>query len=120
MPLIRYCTGDLAQVVGADDLWRLGRVVGRVHDVVTISGVAYATHHIQDVLDHRIGDIDEFQIDVRTSPPTLRLVPRAGIDRENLARKINAYWPTGFSLAFVGADELIRVGHRAKFRHVVS
>jgi phenylacetate-CoA ligase len=120
MPLIRYRTGDLAQLTDEDGVWRLAGVVGRMHELVPINGVPHATHHVQDVLDHKIGDIDEFQIDLRTRPPTLRLIAAAGADQKTIAGKVDAFWPNAFSLAFIRPDELIRVGHRAKFRHVIT
>jgi phenylacetate-CoA ligase len=120
MPLIRYCTGDLAEVTDHDGIWWLSEIVGRSHALVPINGVPHATHHVQDVLDHRIGDIAEFQIDLRTYPPTLRIVADEHGRPDTIARKIEAYWPGAFAVAFIRRDELIHVGHRAKFSHVIA
>jgi phenylacetate-CoA ligase len=95
-------------------------VVGRIHDVVPINGVAHPTHHIQDILDHRVGGIQEFQIDLRTSPPTLRVVLEPWANADDTMGKLRAFWGGGFQVAFVGHDDFIRVGSRAKFRHVVT
>ncbi|MBU9355011.1 phenylacetate--CoA ligase family protein [Burkholderia multivorans] len=120
MPLIRYATGDLARVEERNGALYLADVVGRIHDVVPINGVAHATHHIQDMLDHRVGGIQEFQIDLRTAPPTLRLVLEPWAIEEDTTRKLRGYWGDAFIIKYVGHDALVRVGSRAKFRHVVT
>jgi phenylacetate-CoA ligase len=120
MPLIRYATGDRARVEDREDGLFLTDVVGRIHDVVSINGVAHATHHIQDMLDHRIGGIQEFQIDLRTSPPTLRIVLEPTADKAETTSKLQGYWRNAFTIAYVGHGDLVRVGRRAKFRHVVT
>lgn len=120
MPLIRYATGDLARVEQREDGFYLADVTGRIHDVVCLAGVAYPTHHIQDMLDFRVGGIQEFQIDVREVKPVLRIVPEPGADTAAIAAKIESYWPGALVVEFVGHDGFVRVGHRAKFRHVVT
>ncbi len=120
MPLIRYATGDLARVEEKGDRFFLTDIVGRIHDVVPINGVAHPTHHIQDMLDHRVGGIQEFQIDLRTTPPTLRIVLEPWANAEETTNKLRHYWQDAFTIAYVGHDDFVRVGHRAKFRHVVT
>lgn len=120
MPLIRYTTGDFARVVERENGYFLTDVVGRIHDVVPINGVAHPTHHIQDILDHRVGGIQAFQIDLRTTPPTLRIVLEPWGNAEDIAQKVRAFWQDAFELSFVGHDDLVRIGRRAKFRHVVA
>jgi phenylacetate-CoA ligase len=120
MPLIRYATGDLGTVERDEKGFRIDNPVGRVHDRVEINGVPYLTHHVQDVLGHRVGGIDEFQIDTRTSPATLRLVLAPGSSAEDIAAGIGRHWPGAFALAFVDHADLILIGSRAKFRHVVD
>lgn len=120
MPLIRYATGDLAKVEYDSKGARLTDVVGRIHDMVPINGVVYPTHHIQDILDHRVGLIQEFQIDLRSEKPILRIVLEANADERDIMARIAIFWPNAFDVKFVGHDDFIRVGHRAKFRHVVT
>jgi phenylacetate-CoA ligase len=120
MPLIRYATGDCARVRKRQNSLVLTDVVGRIHDVVPINGVAHATHHIMDMLDHRVGGIQEFQIDLRGKKPVLRIVPEPLASSEEIHRKIDSYWPDAFLIEFIGHEALIRVGHRSKFRHVVT
>ncbi len=120
MPLIRYATGDLGTVANGDKGFRIDSPVGRTHDRVEINGVPYLTHHIQDVLGHRVGGIDEFQIDIRTSPATLRLVLAPGVSADETKARIERHWPGAFAIAVIDQADLIRVGSRAKFRHVVD
>ncbi|OJA26966.1 phenylacetate--CoA ligase family protein [Burkholderia ubonensis] len=121
MPLIRYATGDMACVKDDPQCgFVLTNVVGRIHDVVPINGVAHPTHHIQDMLDHRVGGIQEFQIDLRTTPPTLRIVLEPWANAADTEAKLRHFWSDAFVIAFVGHDDLVRVGRRAKFRHVVT
>lgn len=120
MPLIRYRTGDLAKVDQRPSGFCLTNVVGRIHDLVPINGINHATHHIQDMLDHRVGGIQEFQIDMRSTPPILRIVAEPHADADDIRQKIAGFWGQGFNLQFVGADEFVRVGWHQKFRHVVN
>lgn len=120
MPLIRYRTGDLASVEDRDQCFYLTNVVGRIHDTVPINGVAHPTHHIMDILDHRVGGIQEFQIDLRTSPPTLKIVPEPESSVDEIRTKIEKIWSDAFLISFVGHDDFVRVGRLAKFRHVVN
>lgn len=119
MPLIRYRTGDLAKVETGPDGFRLVDVVGRIHDLVPINGIDHATHHIQDMLDHCVGGIQEFQIDMRNAPPVLRIVPEPHAAVEDIHTKIIGFWGQGFDVQFVGPDEFVRVGRHQKFRHLV-
>ncbi len=119
MPLIRYRTGDLARVERTDRGLFLRDVVGRMHDMVPISGIPHPTHHVMDMLDHRVGSIQEFQIDIRSTPPTLRIVPEAGASTEHIRQRIEQFWPQGFRIEFVTAEDFVRVGRHQKFRHLV-
>jgi phenylacetate-CoA ligase len=120
MPLIRYRTGDLASVEQRSDGFYMADIVGRIHDLVPINGIAHPTHNIMDMLDHRVGGIQEFQIDLRGTRPTLRIVPEANADPAHIQAKIHEFWGAGFDVKFVGSDEFIRVGRHQKFRHVVN
>lgn len=120
MPLLRYRTGDLATVVERENGFYLTDVVGRIHDLVSINGVPHPTHHIMDILDHRVGGIQEFQIDVRGKKPVLRLVLESHADQVQIKAKIESFWPSAFVVEFVGHDDFVLVGRHAKFRHVVN
>lgn len=119
MPLLRYRTGDIAHVGERDDGFYLTKVVGRIHDMVSINGIAHPTHHIMDMLDHRVGGIQEFQIDLRTTPATLRIVPELQASSEEIRTKIQGFWGQGFEVQFVSPDAFVRVGRHQKFRHLV-
>jgi phenylacetate-CoA ligase len=120
MPLIRYRTGDFGLVDRSESGVFLKNVVGRIHDQVPINGINYPTHHIQDMLDHRVGGIQEFQIDLRTTPPKLKIVAESAEVMDHITQKINQFWGDAFELEFIGHKDLIRVGRHAKFRHVVT
>lgn len=120
MPLIRYATGDCGRLHSGEQGFNLDQLIGRIHDIVPINGVAYPTHHIMDMLDHRVGGIEEFQIDVRGPKAILRIVPMPHSRLEDIESGIKRYWDDAFDLEFVTHDGFIRVGHRAKFRHVVN
>lgn len=120
MPLIRYATGDLATLESRSDGMYLTNVVGRIHDVVLLNGVEYPTHHIQDMLDHRVGGIQEFQIDMRGNQPILRLVLEPNATHDDVSARLQHFFPGVFVVEFVNHDAFVRVGHRAKFRHVVT
>ncbi len=119
MPLIRYRTGDMAKVDECTDGFYLTNVKGRIHDMVPINGIPHPTHHIMDMIDHRIGGVQEFQIDLRSEKPILRIVPEPNSNCENIQNRINQYWDNAFEVQFVGHDEFIRVGRHQKFRHLV-
>ncbi|MDR1462542.1 MAG: hypothetical protein LBI68_05320 [Azoarcus sp.] len=120
MPLIRLATGDKAKVLETENAFLLTNVVGRIHDVVPINGVPYPTHHIMDMLDHRIGGIQEFQIDLRAAQAIMRIAPEPQANPAEIAAKLESYWPGAFAIEFVDHNAFVRAGHRAKFRHVVS
>jgi phenylacetate-CoA ligase len=120
MPLLRYRSGDLGRVEQRESGLFLTDVVGRLHDIVPINGTPHATHHIQDVLDHRVGGIQEFQIDLRSTPPTLRVVVDSHGNEAHIASRVEAFWPSAFRVEFVQHGDLVRVGRHAKFRHVVT
>lgn len=120
MPLIRYTTGDMAQVEVRNNGLVMTNVFGRVHDVVRIHGVLYPTHNIMDVMDHVVGGVQEFQIDTRVNPPILRIVTEPGADEAIIKSKIDDYWKQAFDIQFGGHEAFIRVGHHAKFRHAVQ
>lgn len=120
MPLVRYRSGDLGRVEQRPGGVFLTEVIGRIHDMVPINGVPHATHHIQDVLDHRVGGIEEFQIDLRPTLPVLRIIVDTHGHADQIRQKLEGYWPGAFDIQFVGHGDLVRVGRHAKFRHVVT
>jgi phenylacetate-CoA ligase len=120
MPLVRYATGDLGTVRETDTGFVIENMVGRMHDIVPINGIDHATHHVQDVLDHRVRGVRDFQIDLRHDTPVLRIVLEQEDKADAVRDKVEEVWPGAFAVEFVGADDLVRVGERAKFRHVVT
>lgn len=120
MPLIKYATGDMANVVEKDDGFYMSDLVGRIHDMVNIDGIDYPTHSIMDIMDHKVGGVKEFQIDTRSDKPVLRVSIEDNETPENISFKIKNTWLGKMDIEFVDISEFIRVGERAKFRHVVK
>ncbi|AYV23039.1 phenylacetate--CoA ligase family protein [Vibrio mediterranei] len=119
MPLIRYRTGDIAEISEERKGKVLNHMVGRIHDYILIGGVKYATHYIQDIIDHRIGNVTQFQIDTRGNLPVLNIVPEPNADRKLIQDMAYHFWKHDLPVQFVEMKDLVTVGRRAKFRHVV-
>ena len=120
MPLIRYCTGDLGELIQVDGEFHITNIVGRIHDMVTLGDRSYPTHYIQDLLD-RLGGIDEFQLEQKTPEPlTLRIVLQPGGNPEQIQQRVHSWWGANMTVEFVTLESLKRQGWRAKFRHLVS
>ncbi len=120
MPLVRYRTGDLAQLIISKEGMFLEHVMGRVHDLVPIGERSYPTHYIQDVLD-RIGGIDEFQVEPRAGKPLLlRIVVNDAARRATVSQRIGQFWPSQVEVEFSDFNGLTRSGWRSKFRYVVE
>jgi phenylacetate-CoA ligase len=119
MPLVRYRTGDLAELESTGEGFFLRRVVGRVHDIVRIGEHHYPTHYLQDLLD-RLGGVDEFQVVQQDGPSLLRLVVPDESRRDALARRIESWWGDAVKLEFTNFDGLSRRGWRSKFSHLVD
>ena len=120
MPLIRYRTGDRGQLEERDDGYKLKDMTGRIHDLISIGGVDYPTHYIQDLLD-RIGGVEEFQLVLQTDAPILlKLVLEPRANAEDIKQRVTVWWKGDVDIEVVSNEDLIRVGWREKFRYVVE
>ncbi|WP_374001703.1 hypothetical protein [Bdellovibrio bacteriovorus] len=120
-PLFRYDTGDIGTVRQAEEGTFLSDLKGRVHDLVNIDGQNYATHFLQDYLDHKVKGVREFQIFVSEwEHPTLAVVAEHESDKDRIFKAIMDRWPRGLVVKFVEMDSLVRVGWQQKFRHIVD
>ena len=119
MPLVRYRTGDLAELTTTPEGFSLGNVSGRVHDLVRIGAHSYPTHYLQDLLD-RIGGIDEFQVEQRSNGSLLRLVVPDAAQRDAVSLRVPPWWGDDVQLEFTDFDGLVRGGWRNKFRYLVD
>ncbi|WP_244486837.1 phenylacetate--CoA ligase family protein [Aurantimonas sp. Leaf443] len=119
MPLLRYRTGDNAVLARRADGLFISRMVGRIHDVITLNGTPMPTHYIQDVLD-RVGGVREFQIEMRAGRPVFRIVPEEGADPASVATRIASWWGDAVAVEFIALSDLKLVGARQKFRHLVE
>jgi phenylacetate-CoA ligase len=120
MPLIRYRTGDLAELTETDEGVFLAGLRGRIHDVIRIGMRNYPTHYVQDLLD-RLGGIDEFQFEVSPGErPLLRLAVASDGDRTAVGQAIRRWWGDAVQIEFTSLDQFRRQGKRNKFRYVVT
>ena len=53
-------------------------------------------------------------------PTVLRIVPEPMADIEEICKRIKGWWKDSFDIEIVGHEDLVRVGQRNKFRHVVK
>ncbi len=121
-PLLRYETGDIGTVKNEASGTFLYDIQGRMHDVILIDGVEYATHFIMDFFDHKVRGIREFQIVYRKDEetPVARIVLENTNDRERVLRETVHRFPRGLAVEFIGMEDLIFTGWRQKFRHIVD
>ena len=122
MPLIRYQTGDLGNVrrTRHDNNLILDRIMGRSHDRVLIDNKEYPTHFIMDILQHKVGGINQFQIRKSNDSLDLLIVLEAGVCPETVRVKVHEWFQTGVNVRFIEQTELERVGHRDKFRYYIE
>ena len=109
MPLIRYRSGDMAdQIIENEGVFIRG-LKGRIHDSLTIGRNEYLTHYIQDILDHRVGNISEFQI-IKEKGRVAFLIQCEDSKSENyINQQIRKYFPEVSDVKFVGADGLLEL-----------
>lgn len=120
MPLVRYRSGDLGELLTTADGYYIRNIVGRVHDLVRIGTSHYPTHYIQDLLD-RIGGIEEFQIEPQLDGSVvLWLVVPDKHRHESTRERVRGWWPMGLDVRFTDFAGLKREGWRGKFRYVVN
>lgn len=120
MPLLRYRTGDLGELLTTAGGFYVRNIVGRVHDLVQIGSAHYPTHYIQDLLD-RIGGIDEFQLEQRPDGELVLWLVASDVSRQTLIeQRIRRWWPEGVAVRFTDFAGLKREGWRGKFRYVIT
>lgn len=121
MPLIKYKTGDYAEISYQDDMYscvKLNNISGRVHDYITVSGKKIFTHTIQDFVDHKIGNVRIFQIDTRNENLVINFVPENKEFIGETEHRFRIYLPD-FKTRIVSDKEIVRKGFRNKFRHII-
>jgi phenylacetate-CoA ligase len=121
MPLIRYRTGDVGEIITRDGRQHIKQLTGRVHDVVELNGQPYPTHYIRHILD-RLGGTDEFQIVQRPASgvTTLKIVPNQAFNRQQVETRLNELFGGALKVETVGFEGLVMQGWRDKFRYVVA
>ncbi len=117
MPLIRYRIGDVGRLEERENGWWITELTGRVHDAVTINGVVYPTHYIQDILD-RCGNIADFQILVREDKAVELRLAASAEEWDLISARVQANFPT-LPLRRIELKDLVFVGVRGKFSYLV-
>lgn len=118
MPLIRYRTGDVAELRrGGHATWIYG-AIERVTDAFRLDGRLWTCRQLRRVLDE-VGNAAVFQVDLAGGKrPVLRVVPGPGDDGE-LARRID--WKTGgcFDVQVNDPPQMLRAGWGRKLIPVI-
>ena len=119
MPLIKYNTGDFGSIDVTDvaDV-KINEVKGRVHDYFLVNEKKIFTHTIQDFIDHKIGNIREFQINSKNNKKQVNLVLE-NIDLKNLTIERFKHFLPDLEVRIIKEEEIIRKGQRQKFRHII-
>lgn len=121
MPLIRYQTGDLGKLQENSNGYYFENITGRKHDCLKINRKTYLTHHIQDILDHKVKNINLFQIKLNQGKKhTMFLNVENKIYETEIKNKINEYFQNSFEVKFIDKSEFIYKGARSKFRYILN
>ncbi len=122
MPLLRYRTGDLGEVVVKDgEAWIEQGVRGRIHDIVSVNGAQFPSHYFRDLLS-RVGGVDEFQIVADTDKKVareVRIVMDGSAQQPVLMEHLKKIFGSDIEITFCKMSELTRSGWRDKFRHII-
>ena len=123
MPLINYQPGDLARFRrDSSRELHISAIEGRIHDQFTVGGVTIMSHSLMDVLDHRVGGVKEFQVHRSRSTNHVKLlvVPERHLDSEAVENAVERYIGARLPVVVADASDLVRVGWRQKFKHLVD
>ena len=120
MPLIRYCTGDTGDIEHLDGKSYVCNLTGRLHDKVEINGKIYLTHFVQDIIDHRVLGVADWQIVQHEADLHFLINEENPDDRERISSVIKDYFGDKIKVKFVNVSAFHRVGRHNKFRHLVQ
>lgn len=120
MPLIRYTTGDRTGSSIHPDNRVIKTIKGRIHDKVTIGPRTVFTHYIQDIIDHKIGGVVEFQIIKKANKINFLICPEPEESHDRIRQSLLSYFPEIHSIKMVTPDSFYRVGRHDKFKHLVT
>jgi len=120
-PLIRYATGDEGIIEKGFDGVYLKKILGRVHDEISIDGQTYPTHWFQDFFT-RVGNVDDFQFVISMDKKLkLNICLNNKAQSSELKNKLESVFSkNSFEVNFVERDQFIRVGQQQKFRYLVD
>jgi phenylacetate-CoA ligase len=119
MPLLRYQTGDQVVLRETHTGYEITEMVGRIHDLLEVSGRRFPTHYIQDILD-RMGMVRQFQISRDSESLTFYIVPEDHADQNMITSELQRWTKAQVEVKFIPPDAIKLTGHRQKFRHLVQ
>lgn len=121
MPLLRYQTGDLGKLKENFNGNYFDEIIGRKHEKLILNNKIYLTHHIQDIIDHRILNVNMFQVMLRENKKHLLLINVSHNHlKSEIINKVNKYFHNSFEVQFVEKDNFIFKGSRSKFNYIVN
>ena len=121
MPLLRYQTGDLGIIKEDSKGFYFDEIIGRKHEKLILNNEVFLTHHIQDIIDHRIQNVNMFQIQLRENKKHILLLNIAHNHlKSEITDKVNKYFYNSFEVQFVEKDKFIFKGSRSKFSYIVN
>ena len=121
MPLLRYQTGDLGKLKENFKGIYFDEIIGRKHEKLILNNKTFLTHHIQDIIDHRIHNVNMFQIQLRENKKHILLINITDNHlKSEIIDKINKYFYNSFDVQFVEKDKFILKGSRSKFSYIVN
>ena len=120
MPMIRYKSGDEGLVKTYQDGKHIEKLSGRIHDKINLNGTVYLTHHIQDILDHRVGGIKNWQIVQKQNAKKLLIFENDFPDRDRIKDSVSFYFGSELQVNFVKPEDFVLVGRHSKFRYLIK
>lgn len=120
MPLIRYKTGDLSGAPIHPDNHVINTIKGRVHDKITIGSRTVFTHYVQDIIDHKVGGIAEFQIVKNANNIDFLICPEPEKNHDHIRSSLLFYFPEIRTIKMITPNGFYRVGRHDKFKHLVT
>ena len=121
MPLIKYQTGDLGELHENEKGFFFQNITGRKHQKINLNNKIYLTHHIQDIFDHQIQNINLFQIKLGKDKKHILFIYTEKINcKEEITKRINFFFQDSFEIKFINKDQFVYQGENLKFNYIIN
>ena len=121
MPLIKYQTGDLGELHENEKGFFFQNITGRKHQKINLNNKIYLTHHIQDIFDHQIQNINLFQIKLGKDKKHILFIYTEKINcKEEIVKRINFFFQDSFEIKFINKDQFVYQGENLKFNYIIN